>query len=118
METSKVLKKGSEDGKFVQVETETGDKWVEINPTDGTIVREIKPRHFVEYDDTGKIIAVHNITYSQMLETQGVNAFMMGKKGFEVTDEAIKALDGKELLEKYSVTEGILKLNLIKEKIL
>ncbi|MFA5385437.1 MAG: hypothetical protein WC364_12420 [Eubacteriales bacterium] len=97
---------GSEDGRFVQILVDQGKKWVEIDPADGTIKREIKPRRFVEYDDAGNITTVHNINYSELLETQGVEAFLAGKKGFEVTDKELKAVEGKDMIATYKVTEG------------
>lgn len=102
----KVKAFGSADKRFVMIETSQGDKWVEIDLTDGTIKREIQPRRFVEYDDTGKIIAVHNIEYSELLETAGVEAFTAGKRMFEVKEKALEGTDGGELLEKYHVKAG------------
>jgi hypothetical protein len=102
----KIKAVGSEDKRFVQVETLEGDKWVEIDPADGTIKREIQPRRFVEHDDAGNIIAVHNINYSELLETQGPEAFLAGKKGFEVTEKIFKEMDGHELINNHKVVAG------------
>lgn len=102
----KIKNVGSKDGRFVQIETKEGDKWVEINPQDGTIIREISSRRFVEHDDMGNIIAIHDIECSELIETIGSEAFMAGKKGFEVKEKALKEIDSKELLEKYCVKAG------------
>lgn len=96
----KVKARGSDNNRFLQIETEQGDRWVEVNPKDGTILRVITPRRFVTYDEGGNITAVHDIEFSEHLEKGGA---ITDVPTIEITNEAHKKLSGEELMKKYKV---------------
>jgi hypothetical protein len=96
----KVKARGSDDNRFLQIETERGNRWVEVNPKDGTILRTIKPRRFITYNENGDIIAVHDIEFSEHLEK---GEAISDAPTIEITNEAQKKLSGEELIKKYKV---------------
>lgn len=104
---SKVKAIGHESGKYCQL---ADGGWVEINPATGDILHEIKPRRFVEHDEQGNIVAVHDIEFSSLLEESGPEALFATppdqprRKWVEVDEKhPLRHVDGKELIEKHRV---------------
>ena len=115
----KVKARGSDDNRFLQVEAPDEVKgavikWVEVNPVDGIVLREILPRRFVEHDDAGKILCAHNVEYSELLETGGPEGFLKGKKWVEIKDQVFMAMDLNDIVGKYRVADGKLEAVLAK----
>jgi len=103
----KVKAIGHKSGKYCLLED---NRWVEINPATGDVLREIKPRRFVEYDDQGNIVAVHDIEFSCLLEEAGPAALFVSppgqppRKWLEVDDKhPLRRMDGRDLIKKHRV---------------
>jgi|Deesub1362A_J573_1020465.scaffolds.fasta_scaffold00761_34 hypothetical protein len=101
---AKIKATGHENGKYVQ--TDDGN-WHEID-TDGSIVRKIKKRRFVEHDGQGNIIGVHNIDFSQYLEEDPNATLSDDMVEIKDTDPEF-SIDALKLIKNHRVEMGKIK---------
>ena len=99
----KIKAVGHESGKYVQLED---NRWVEINPTTGDILREIPKRRFVEHDDQGNIVAVHDIEFSLLLEETKDHTKLFSRAAILIDDPTMKKKKADEILSGYRVKRG------------